>query len=156
MSSAPVPLNVIEVARPCTADWESMKAEGPRRFCTHCNEYVHDLSALTRQEAENLLCASAGRLCARFARDEQGEVVTLDYQNKRRPRGWRFWTGIGLIGALGAGAVQAIVLKHFAPTPPVPVLRMTMGDIAPPPMMMGKIARPSCTTQPASNSGDGK
>ncbi len=48
------------------------------RFCEHCNLSVHDVSAMTRAEAESLVRASKGRLCLRFHRDEEGRVRTAD------------------------------------------------------------------------------
>lgn len=55
-----------------------------RRFCGDCKLNVYNLSDMTRQEAENLLLTSEGRLCVRFFRRADGTVLT-----KNCPVGWR-------------------------------------------------------------------
>lgn len=52
---------------------------GRVRACDQCQLQVHDLSALSRAEAEALLAAaSGGRLCVRFYRRADGRVQTRD------------------------------------------------------------------------------
>jgi hypothetical protein len=144
MTSNRTSLDVIQVARPCPANWDAMQGNASRRFCQHCNKHVHNLSAMTRDEAQDLICSSVGELCARYARDEAGAVVTLDYRRVPRHKGWKFWTGVGLLIALAGGITEAVFLKNpFAPPPPP----MVMGDIMVAPVQ-GKIAPASCTAPP--------
>src|SRR5262245_32535988 len=83
--SARRPLDVIQVANPCPADWEKMSGDEARRFCEHWGKRVRNLTALPADEAERLVCQRAGDLCVRFARDAStGAVLTLDYA--RRPQ----------------------------------------------------------------------
>src|SRR3712207_667528 len=82
MRHHPTPLDVIEVKEPCHASWESMRGDGRVRFCQGCGKLVHNLSAMSREEAAALVggCAAAGELCVRFARSPDGGVATLEYR----------------------------------------------------------------------------
>jgi hypothetical protein len=74
-------LDSIQVASPCTASWDDMTGDERTRLCAQCNLHVHNLSAMTRAQAESLLAgARAGgtRLCARFYRRADGTVLTQD------------------------------------------------------------------------------
>lgn len=68
----------IAVATPCTADWGAMSGDARRRFCGECRLHVHDLSAMSRAEAEDLLRQATGRTCVRFRRRPDGRIVTAD------------------------------------------------------------------------------
>ena len=131
MSQTRIPLEVLRIENPCPADWDQMVGDDRRRFCQGCQKHVHNLTAMPRAEAERLVCESAGRLCVRFARDAAGAVVTVDYQNATdaRRRGWRFWTGVGLVGALFAGAANVWYGRSTAVTG---MRVVTMGDFRPP------------------------
>src|SRR5260221_8070120 len=98
-----VPLEMIEIASPCTASWESMAGDKRARFCGRCGKSVHNLSAMPREEAERLVCSDAGLTCFRFALDASGLAITLDYQ-KAPPRRKRR----GLVAALTIGAVASL------------------------------------------------
>ena len=128
MSDTRVALDVIEVKTPCPASWHTMAGDQRSRFCEHCGLHVHNLSAMTLDEAQRLVCERAGRLCVRFERDALGRVVTLDYQ--RPPpsaRTWRFWTLIGTAGAVGAAVVRFVLLS-----PAPPVTTVVVGDMVMP------------------------
>lgn len=110
MSAHRIPLEVIQIPMPCPADWNAMVGDDRVRFCDGCKKSVHFLSSMTRDEAERLVCESAGNLCVRMAKLADGTVLTVDYQagsDRPRRRGWRFWTGVGLVGALLAGFAEA-------------------------------------------------
>lgn len=114
-------------------NWSSMSGDEKSRYCEHCGLHVHNLSMMTTDAAQRLICDSAGRLCARFQRDSQGRVITLDYQPVRGVAGtWRFWTLIGCLGAVAAAVLRAALWN-----PP-----------APPPMIMGDIAMPAASSIP--------
>jgi hypothetical protein len=110
MSSAKIPLEVLKIENPCAADWGEMRGDERTRFCLGCRKHVHNLSAMSRDEAERLICESALNLCIRMTFDSVGAVVTVDYagdERRQRRRGWRFWTGVGLLGALLSGGLRA-------------------------------------------------
>ncbi|MFN2500426.1 MAG: hypothetical protein ABR530_00240 [Pyrinomonadaceae bacterium] len=84
MSQFTNPLDNIRIASPCSANWEEMFGDFRRRFCGDCKLNVYNLSGMTRQEAENLLITSEGRLCVRFFRRADGTVLT-----RNCPVGWK-------------------------------------------------------------------
>jgi hypothetical protein len=155
-----VPLEVLRIENPCPADWSAMAGDDQRRFCQGCQKHVHNLSAMLRSDAEALVCAAAGDLCVRMQIDPDGTVVTVDYQGSTRTRprrGWQFWTGVGLVGALLAGVAQAMGVGRPRPAvgvpagmvmggPPAatfPAGMFVAGGICPPPFLP--------TTQPTTN-----
>ncbi|HSS18503.1 MAG TPA: ankyrin repeat domain-containing protein [Pyrinomonadaceae bacterium] len=75
-------LNNITIPSPCTADWNSMIGNDQVRFCQHCKLNVHDLSAISRNQAERLVAKSNGRLCIRYVRDPLGRLVNLPATQK--------------------------------------------------------------------------
>ncbi|CAN5563273.1 hypothetical protein BH10ACI2_BH10ACI2_01370 [soil metagenome] len=83
MRSFTSPLDNIHVASPCSANWEEMFGDDRKRFCGDCKLNVYNLSDMTRQDAENLIVSSEGRLCVRFFRRADGTVLT-----KNCPVGW--------------------------------------------------------------------
>jgi hypothetical protein len=38
----------------CTADWDRMRGDDKRRFCEHCQRFVHNISAISQAEGEVL------------------------------------------------------------------------------------------------------
>jgi hypothetical protein len=102
-------LDDIQIPRPCTSDWDSMIGNDQVRFCEHCNLSVHDVSAMTRKQAEMLVFSANGKLCLRYYRNSDGEVVTADnppefYKLTRRVS--RFAAGTFMI-AFGFSSVLA-------------------------------------------------
>ena len=77
------PLDKIKIASPCDADWNEMRGDDRRRYCTMCKLNVYNLSDMTRQEAESFLINSEGRVCVKFYRRADGSVLTSDC-----PIGW--------------------------------------------------------------------
>ena len=64
----------IHIPTPCHEDWDAMRPEGARRFCDSCTQHVHDLSAMTHDEAQALM-DSGDDVCVRFAQRPDGELV---------------------------------------------------------------------------------
>ena len=75
-------LNNLAIASPCTADWDSMIGNEQVRFCDHCSREVHNLSLMTRNQAERLVARSNGRLCVRYHHDATGRPLTLPVRQK--------------------------------------------------------------------------
>ena len=126
-----ITLEQIDLPTPCPADWEAMAGDAKSRFCAGCQKSVHDLSAMTRTDAEALLCDAAGRQCVRFERASDGAIKTLDYRPAAPARhGWKSWAGLGVLLAAAAGGVK----HYFAPTPAASSsIVQEMGRIAPGP-----------------------
>lgn len=77
------PLDNIKIASPCAADWNEMLGDERRRYCSTCKLNVYNLSEMTREEAENFLVRSEGRVCLRVHRRRDGTVLTQNC-----PVGW--------------------------------------------------------------------
>lgn len=108
--NARLSLDVIDVRTPCPSEWDRMAGDERSRFCAGCGLHVHNLSAMTRTDAERLVCQAAGRLCVRYERTAGGGVRTLDYAEPATGRrGGRFWSALGVAGALAATAAAALV-----------------------------------------------
>jgi hypothetical protein len=72
-------LDNVQLAFECPMRWEKLglcgDAEDRKRFCSQCQKHVHNLSAMTRPEAERLLAASTTPICIRVELDAQGRAV---------------------------------------------------------------------------------
>ena len=68
-------LDRVQVKSPCTEDWNEMVGNDQVRFCSHCSKHVHNLSAMTRREAEALVLKSNGNLCIRYRRNPETQTV---------------------------------------------------------------------------------
>ena len=105
MSKFTNPLSSIKIASPCSRDWNEMIGTERKRFCGECKLNVYNLSGMSRQEAENLLINSEGRLCVRFYRRADGSVLTKDC-----PVGWRaIKRRVSSVAAAAASMVFGIV-----------------------------------------------
>jgi hypothetical protein len=71
-------LDHISIASPCPARWEDMEGNDRVRFCGQCRLNVYNLSAMERNEAEELVATHKGRLCAGFYRRVDGTILTRD------------------------------------------------------------------------------
>jgi len=75
-------LNNLTIPTPCSADWNRMIGNDQVRFCEHCNLDVHNLSLLTRNQAQRLIARANGRLCVRYHHDAAGQPLTLPVGQK--------------------------------------------------------------------------
>lgn len=93
-------LDLAYVASPCTADWNQMQGDERTRFCEPCGKNVHNLSAMSFDEAEAFLRQLTGEACIRVYRRKDGTVITQDcpvgIQKKRRRRNVAALVGGGL------------------------------------------------------------
>jgi hypothetical protein len=69
-------LDLLHIPRPCPVRWEQMVGNERVRYCDACRKNVYNLSRMTRGQAEALVAASHGDLCARFVRLPDGTVQT--------------------------------------------------------------------------------
>jgi hypothetical protein len=93
-------LNNVTIPSPCSADWNSMIGNDQVRFCEHCNLDVHNLSLMTRNQAQRLVARANGRLCVRYHHDPAGRPVTLPVRQKLHRIGRR-------VSRIAAGAFTA-------------------------------------------------
>lgn len=68
-------LDGICIAMPCSVDWNEMKGDNKVRLCGGCNKNVYNISAMSKEEAEELLSAPT-LPCIQIARTDTGAIVT--------------------------------------------------------------------------------
>ncbi len=123
-------LDRVRVATPCDVPWESMQGDDVRRHCQQCDKHVHNLSTLTRAEAEALLRHhTGGGICIRFYRREDGTVLTADCPvGVRRRRRWR------AVSALAVGTLASLAGLFACTTsePPSEVTAEPRSEVASP------------------------
>ena len=134
------PLDNIHVASPCPANCDQMFGDDRKRFCGECKLNVYNLSEMTRDEAEDFVSQSEGRICVRYFRRADGTVIT-----KNCPVGWQavkervsrvvtacFSLLLGLFGGLFAFGMLRSEPSHTMGTVPANTGdRHIMGDMAP-------------------------
>lgn len=143
----------IRIAAPCPASWDAMTGDRRVRACTHCNQNVFNLSAMSRADAEELLREKQGNLCAQYYQRGDGTILLADCEvgvGRRRTQR-RFAAGAALMLAGSA----AIAMRPTPPRPTAAAVRVPMvesfypaGTVAhedaPPPddtkMLRGKVA----------------
>jgi predicted Fe-S protein YdhL (DUF1289 family) len=54
------------IEKPCPVKWESMVGDEKRRYCEHCQLHVHNLSAMTANERNEVLAPSPERKCISY------------------------------------------------------------------------------------------
>ena len=149
-------LDQISIASPCSADWHDMQGDDRRRFCAQCKLHVPDLSAMSRDEAEQLLqAAGQGRVCVRLHRRADGRVLTRNCPVGLRQRLRAAWARAAALAfalwgaATGCMRSKAPVTAPPQPVAPKPVLQgeVELGDVrapvpvapAPPEVLQGKV-----------------
>lgn len=103
-------LSQIEVASPCSADWEAMEGDEKVRFCSQCQLHVFNLSAMDVEEAAERVAEHTDDLCVRFYRRADGTMLTRDcpegVAGKRKRRRERLQAAATFtFGAMVAGAM---------------------------------------------------
>jgi hypothetical protein len=124
------PLDHVQVAAPCTADWEQMIGSERMRFCGECNLNVYNLSGMTRLEAESLIARNEGRLCVRFYRRFDGSIITNDCPVGLRAIQRRVSYFVKAIAAFGITFVASIGLNGLISSVPTFRPQRTMGVLA--------------------------
>ena len=121
-----LPLDVLEridVASPCSVDWDTMQGDDRVRFCSQCKLHVYNLSAVSREEAVELIIAKEGGLCGRFFRRADGTVITTDCPIGMRALVSRAGARIGRIAAAAACMLGSALALGAARVPGAPRLR---------------------------------
>ena len=111
------PLDKIKIASPCSANWDEMYGSERKRFCAKCKLNVYNISEMTRDEAENFILRSEGRLCLRIYQRRDGTVLTKDC-----PVGWArvkrrisrvYSAALGIAGGFLAGVFALGALREL-------------------------------------------
>lgn len=93
----------VKLTSPCSEPWEGMTPAGRNRHCASCDKLIHDLSALTIDEAEALLEAN-GEVCVRARVGKGGVIELADAARGRR----RMIAAVGASMALATAACQTV------------------------------------------------
>jgi len=130
----------IRVASPCTEPWSGMEGDARIRSCAKCNQFVYNLSEMTRDEAEALISTRDGRVCVRFFQRRDGTILLADCEVRRSSVRHRRLATAGLAAALTAGAGYSAIASPGNRDLYVDISDVTglevgtvMGDAAPPP-----------------------
>jgi len=68
--------NLWTIAKPCTANWETMRGDDRRRFCEQCRKHVHNVSAMSAPERAEF-AAAPGERCVIYFQRANGDVADL-------------------------------------------------------------------------------
>jgi hypothetical protein len=71
-------LSELHIASPCSAKWDEMAGDEKIRHCSECRLDVHNLSAMTEQEAAGLFSSHAELPCVRFYQRTDGTILFQD------------------------------------------------------------------------------
>ena len=126
------PLDSIKVASPCPADWDTMIGDERKRFCTQCSLNVFNLSEMTRDDAEQFMFESEGRICARFYRRADGTIITKDCPVGVRAVRDRVRIGAAVFTSLIATFIAGV---FSVKTAEFLIDRLPLGDVPAPPYL---------------------
>ena len=70
-------LRQIHIPEPCSQDWDAMAGDEQQRFCAGCGCFVHNVSELPADKAEELL-SKPGRVCTRVHLEAKKGILTRD------------------------------------------------------------------------------
>ena len=137
MDRSTIDLDAVTIASPCTGPWNSMAGDHRKRFCGQCRLHVHDVSAMTRREADALIESAGGRCCLRLWRRPDGRVITKDCSRVRLS----IERKLMILRAVAAGLFAALGLGACAKRPDPPP-RYTTGAMVPWPPKSADVAKP--------------
>lgn len=155
-------LEDVRIASPCGAAWDQMRGTEQVRFCAECGKHVYNLSAMSRGEAETLIRAKEGRVCARLYRRRDGTVLTDNCPVGQRRMRRAFLMQVSLIAGIfvliPGGAALAARLGPESPlwwNEPWRSIGERLGIVQPPLAVMGDVAvlpapPPTGSSRPAS------
>lgn len=66
----------LQIARPCSADWNGMEGDERKRFCAQCGKHVFNLSAMTEREGKVFAEETQGRECVAYVQTAEGTIAT--------------------------------------------------------------------------------
>ncbi len=154
----------IDIATPCSVDWDQMAGDERVRHCGDCRLNVYNVTEMTRAEAVTLIAANeTGRTCLRLHRRPDGTLLTQDCWARlraARQRGWLAFAAALVVVALTQlgfrfAALGWLIQRTQArppvaapPSTPAPPLSPTSTPQVPvvkepePPMLMGVMVAP--------------
>lgn len=152
-----LPLANVQIASPCSADWESMVGDDRKRHCVECSKDVYDLTVMTRDEVDAFLLANANGACVRLYQRTDGRMLTQDCPVGVRRRRARALTavavGIGTCAMVAFTALSTVLgASELEPRQsPPPVAAPPIGTTPP----VGTVRPSTAFADPASKTGIG-
>lgn len=73
----------IKLDKPCSENWETMKANESGRFCEQCSKTVVDFTTLNPFEIGQKMKMAKGNICARVSQNQLNEPL-LDFEAERK------------------------------------------------------------------------
>ena len=67
---------VFAVGKSCSANWDKMRGDDERRFCEHCQKYVHNISAISKKQRA-LFGRSDEQQCIFYFQGPDGKIANL-------------------------------------------------------------------------------
>ena len=112
----------LPIAAPCGVSFQDMTPRDvATRLCAACNKHVHDLSRMTRPEAQRILASQATEgLCVRYLYDERGEILFAPEAPK-------------LVPASRLTVLKRLVAAAAVAAAPLSLAACMMGTVEPPP-----------------------
>lgn len=136
-------LDTLRIASPCNEAWDNMVGDERTRFCGKCQKNVHNISEMTRDEAETFLESTAGAACVRMYKRVDGTILTADcpvgVRKKRVKRLFLATVGGGLAAVAGA-----VAFWQYEET-------VVMGDIGEPIAGQPHVVGTAAPMEPTSN-----
>ncbi len=118
-----IPLESVQIATPCHADWSKMQGDDKSRFCHSCQKSVYNLSAMTTPEAQALIEEKGGNLCARIYRRADGTLITGDCPvGQTSPRLSLWSAAAGTLAAVSAALLSGCGVSSSAASSDVSLL----------------------------------
>jgi hypothetical protein len=71
-------LDNVQIAAPCSANWNDMQGDERTRMSSQCSKNVHNIADMTRKEAEDLLSEQGVSVCMRIFRRGDNTIITDD------------------------------------------------------------------------------
>jgi hypothetical protein len=105
-------LDNVRIATPCRANWDRMLGDDRVRHCNDCNKNVFNLSAMTRDQAESLIVAKNGDLCARYYQRTDGTILLSDCTVGVSQRNTRRLVAAGAFALLAGTSAAAMMPRH--------------------------------------------
>jgi hypothetical protein len=130
-------LDQLRVASPCSAKWDDMIGTERTRHCVQCNKNVYNISAMTRDEAEEFLAAQVEVPCVRYFQRQDGTILTQDCPvGVRRKR-------LKVIGATVVAASCGVAATVAMFSRPITHREIAGGGFYDNSHVMGEMAEPS-------------
>lgn len=115
-------LDRVSIGSSCQTDWEAMNGDQHQRYCDQCEKSVHNLSQLTRSQAEGLIARTNGKLCARLERRPDGSILTADKSYSLPRFNHKF---LRIASATMSAALSIAPMVAAKPTKSLPVLNFS-------------------------------